>query len=101
MFNPPSFLFNVKAFRLLTGHQTAPAVLPKDIAKALGPIANRNLYYKDAPAEIREAVWERFRLARARARAARAPGARPLAATPPARRHGAAGQERARARSRA
>ena len=59
---PPSFLFNVKAFRLLTGHQTAPAVLPKDIAKALGPIANRNLYYKDAPAEIREAVWERFRL---------------------------------------
>ena len=53
---PPSFLFNVKAFRLLTGHQTAPAVLPKDIAKALGPIA------KDAPAEIREAVWERFRL---------------------------------------
>src|SRR5437588_2873703 len=59
---PPSFLFNVKAFRLLSGHQTAPAVLPKDIAKALGPIANRNLYYKDAPAEIREAVWERFRL---------------------------------------
>ncbi|HEY3255777.1 MAG TPA: DUF72 domain-containing protein, partial [Polyangiaceae bacterium] len=24
---PPSFLFNVKAFRLLTGHQTAPAAL--------------------------------------------------------------------------
>jgi uncharacterized protein YecE (DUF72 family) len=59
---PASFLFNVKAFRLLTGHQTAPAALPKDIAKALGPITSRNLYYKDAPAEIRDAVWERFRL---------------------------------------
>jgi uncharacterized protein YecE (DUF72 family) len=58
---PPSFLFNVKAFRLLTGHQTAPSALPKDLAKALGPIKTRNLYYKDAPAEIRDAVWERFR----------------------------------------
>jgi uncharacterized protein YecE (DUF72 family) len=58
---PASFLFNVKAFRLLTGHQTAPAALPKDIAKALGPIKTRNLYYKDAPAEIRDAVWGRFR----------------------------------------
>ena len=58
---PASFLFNVKAFRLLTGHPTAPAMLPKDIAKALGPIKSRNLYYKDAPPEVRDAVWERFR----------------------------------------
>ncbi len=58
---PPSFLFNVKAFRLLTGHQTAPNVLPPDIAKALGPIKGKNLYYKDAPEEIRNAIWERFR----------------------------------------
>ena len=58
---PPSFVFNVKAFRLLTGHQTAPAALPPDIAKALGPIKSKNLYYKDAPDEIREAVWNRFR----------------------------------------
>jgi uncharacterized protein YecE (DUF72 family) len=58
---PPSFVFNVKAFRLLTGHQTAPAMLPKDIATALGPIAGKHLYYKDAPLEIRNAVWERFR----------------------------------------
>ena len=58
---PPSFLFNVKAFRLLTGHQTAPGALPPDIAKALGPIKSKNLYYKDAPDEIRDAVWDRFR----------------------------------------
>jgi len=58
---PPAFLFNVKAFRLLTGHQTAPAALPPDIAKSLGPIKTKNLYYKDAPPEVRDAVWERFR----------------------------------------
>ncbi len=58
---PTSFLFNVKAFRLLTGHQTAAAALPSDIAKALGPIKTKNLYYKDTPAEIRDTVWERFR----------------------------------------
>jgi uncharacterized protein YecE (DUF72 family) len=39
----------------------APTALPPDIAKALGPIKARNLYYKDAPAEIRDAVWQRFR----------------------------------------
>jgi uncharacterized protein YecE (DUF72 family) len=58
---PASFLFNVKAFRLLTGHQTAPAALPKDLAQALGSLKAKNLYYKDAPAAIRDAVWERFR----------------------------------------
>ena len=25
---PPGFIFNVKAFRLFTGHQTSPTVLP-------------------------------------------------------------------------
>jgi uncharacterized protein YecE (DUF72 family) len=59
---PPAFVFNVKAFRLLTGHQTAPAALPKDIASALGPIEAKNIYYKDLPVEIRDAVWKRFRL---------------------------------------
>ncbi len=58
---PEGFVMNVKAFRLLTGHQTAPAALPRDIATRLGPSDAKNLYYKDAPAEIRDAVWERFR----------------------------------------
>jgi hypothetical protein len=33
---PEGFVFNVKAFRLFTGHQTDPKVLHKDIEQALG-----------------------------------------------------------------
>src|SRR5580693_582533 len=44
---PPDFTFNIKAFRLFTGHQTSPAVLPKDVVAALGPIKKKNIYYKD------------------------------------------------------
>src|SRR5438132_387059 len=58
---PPGFLFNIKAFRLFTGHQTSPAVLPKDIAAALGPIAKKNVYYKDLPREITEELWRQYR----------------------------------------
>src|SRR5262245_54258184 len=58
---PEDFLFNVKAFRLFTGHQTAPAALPKDVREALGPIDKKNVYYKDVPGQIRAEVWSRFR----------------------------------------
>lgn len=57
---PPGFVFNVKAFRLFTGHQTSPAVLPKDIQQALGPHPPKVLYYRDTPAEIRDELWRRF-----------------------------------------
>jgi uncharacterized protein YecE (DUF72 family) len=57
---PAGFLFNVKAFRLFTGHQTAPIVLPKDIQHALGPNQSRTLYYKDVPDEILGELWRRF-----------------------------------------
>jgi uncharacterized protein YecE (DUF72 family) len=49
---PGDFTFNIKAFRLFTGHQTSPAALPKDIVEALGPVQKRNLYYKNLPREI-------------------------------------------------
>jgi uncharacterized protein YecE (DUF72 family) len=58
---PPDFTFNIKAFRLFTGHQTSPAALPKDIAEALGPIPKRNVYYKDVPTELTDELWRRFR----------------------------------------
>jgi len=58
---PDDFVFNVKAFRLFTGHQTAPAALPKDIREALGPIHKKNVYYKDMPEELRAELWSRFR----------------------------------------
>ena len=58
---PAGFIFNVKAFRLFTGHQTSPAVLPKDIAAALGPIGKKNVYYKDLPAELTDELWRQYR----------------------------------------
>lgn len=58
---PDDFTFNIKAFRLFTGHQTSPASLPKDVAKALGPIDAKNIYYKDVPQEVREELWRQYR----------------------------------------
>ena len=62
---PVDFVFNIKAFRLFTGHQTPQAALPKDIQSELsGHYAqHRNLYYKDTPQEIRDELWRRYELA--------------------------------------
>jgi len=57
---PEGFVFNVKAFRLFTGHQTSPRVLHKDIQQALEPGLPEVLYYKDVPEEIRGELWRRF-----------------------------------------
>jgi uncharacterized protein YecE (DUF72 family) len=57
---PEHFTFNVKAFRLFTGHQTSPVVLHKDIQQALGPDPPRMLYYRDTPREIADELWRRF-----------------------------------------
>jgi uncharacterized protein YecE (DUF72 family) len=67
---PEGFLFNVKAFRLFTGHQTSPEVLHQDLQAALGPRAPRMLYYKNTPVEIRDELWKRFIEALAPLRAA-------------------------------
>ena len=59
---PDSFVFDVKAFRFFTQHQTSPAALPKDIRDGL-PLAlrgKRNVYYHDIPDEIRKELWHRF-----------------------------------------
>jgi uncharacterized protein YecE (DUF72 family) len=58
---PAGFVFDVKAFRPLTGHQTAPEVFPKDLRERLGHTDKRNLYYRDLPKEVRDEIWERFR----------------------------------------
>jgi uncharacterized protein YecE (DUF72 family) len=57
---PDRFVFNVKAFRLFTGHQTSPDVLHKDIRLALGASTPKTLYYKDTPPEVRDELWRRF-----------------------------------------
>ncbi len=59
---PDNFRFNVKAFRLFTGHQTPQIALPKDIAEELAPhfAGKKNIYYKDVPDSIRDVLWARF-----------------------------------------
>lgn len=59
---PPSFRFNIKAFRLLTGHQTPPEAFPSDLQPLLPPLTGRkkNYYYKDVPGEIVDELWRRF-----------------------------------------
>lgn len=56
---PSSFVFDVKAFRLLTRHQTDPRVLPKHVRESL-PDAKKNIYYDDLPNELLDAVWSEF-----------------------------------------
>lgn len=60
---PDDFVFNVKAFRLFTQHQTPPAALPPDVRERLGLPRKQNLYYHDVPEEILADLWTRFRLA--------------------------------------
>jgi uncharacterized protein YecE (DUF72 family) len=57
---PPGFVFNVKAFRIFTGHQTPPRVLPRDIQQALPVQPSENIYYRDLPTEIQQELWRRF-----------------------------------------
>lgn len=60
---PDNFKFNIKAFRLLTGHQTPPNVFPPDIQQALPPLTGRkkNWYYADVPCEIVDELWRRYK----------------------------------------
>lgn len=57
---PEHFVFNIKAFRLFTGHQTLPSTLPRDLQRALGENVPRTVYYAQVPAEIRDELWRRF-----------------------------------------
>lgn len=58
---PPEFVFNIKAFRLFTGHQTPRDAFPKDLEPALPQTGKKNVYYKDVPDEIRNELWRRYR----------------------------------------
>ena len=59
---PEGFVINVKAFRLFTGHQTSPAVLPAEIREALPQALKTKsvLYYRELPAELLDELWARF-----------------------------------------
>ncbi|TCZ77947.1 DUF72 domain-containing protein [Lysobacter sp. N42] len=59
---PEDFAWNVKAFRLFTGHQTPAAALPRDVQEALSAHfrEKKTIYYKDVPDELREELWSRY-----------------------------------------
>lgn len=59
---PEGFTMNMKAFRLLTGHQTSPEALPPEVRAALpGRLkAKPVLYYSELPPALVDGVWQRF-----------------------------------------
>jgi len=58
---PPGFVFNIKAYRLFTCHQTPIVSFAKDVREALGPLSKKNVYEKDVPADITTELWRQFR----------------------------------------
>lgn len=56
---PSDFTFNVKAFRLFTGHQTNVDALPPPVRLRLPAAisAKKTVYYKDVPNELIELLW--------------------------------------------
>ncbi|MBI5446023.1 MAG: DUF72 domain-containing protein [Deltaproteobacteria bacterium] len=58
---PPGFVFDVKAFRLLTRHQTPPAVLPPELRERCPE--KKTLYPEDLPPEVDADLWALFRAA--------------------------------------
>lgn len=59
---PPGFTFDVKAFRLFTGHWTEKSAFPKDMQADLAPLpqSKRGYYYKDVAPEMVKELWRRF-----------------------------------------
>ncbi|RKN45536.1 DUF72 domain-containing protein [Micromonospora endolithica] len=57
---PEGFTFDVKAFRLFTGHPTPVAALPRDLRPAGGPERIRR---RELPAPAYDELWARFRAA--------------------------------------
>jgi uncharacterized protein YecE (DUF72 family) len=54
---PPGFVFDIKAYSLLTQHPTKVASLYKDVRPET---EKRNVYLKDLDDAVVDAVWERF-----------------------------------------
>jgi uncharacterized protein YecE (DUF72 family) len=60
---PVEFVFNVKAYSLLTDHPTRVESLYKDVKEALPEelAAKRNVYREKMPSELVDEIWQRFR----------------------------------------
>lgn len=60
---PADFTFNVKAFRLFTGHQTLPTAFPRELRQEWRADLPPRVFYEQVPAAIRAELWRRFRAA--------------------------------------
>jgi uncharacterized protein YecE (DUF72 family) len=62
---PPGFVFDVKAFALLTGHGAAPERLTPELQALVPPEAagKRNVYLRDLPVQAESLLWETHRRA--------------------------------------
>ena len=62
---PPGFVFDVKAFALLTGHGAAPERLTPELQALVPPeaVRKRNVYLRDLPAQAECLLWETHRRA--------------------------------------
>lgn len=60
---PDDFVFNIKAFRLFTGHQTPLSALPSDVRRELGDWPEPVIYHDQMPEDLRDELWDRYRLA--------------------------------------
>jgi uncharacterized protein YecE (DUF72 family) len=62
---PPRFVFNVKAFSLLTQHAAAVRSLPEAVREQLSDEAREKsrVYSRDLPEEARNLVWDMFTVA--------------------------------------
>jgi uncharacterized protein YecE (DUF72 family) len=60
---PDGFIFDVKAFALMTGHPTEVARFPGDFRAALPTTLARvrRVSAEELPAELNDRIWERFR----------------------------------------
>lgn len=60
---PPGFLFDVKAYGLLTQHPVQPQTLPPSVRPAFSPdlLASRRLSFGSISAEQRALVWDAFK----------------------------------------
>ncbi len=57
---PKDFVFDAKAYALLTQHPAPPSRLPKDLRDKLAD-STSNLYFKDLGPKEKESIWDRFR----------------------------------------
>ena len=58
---PPGFVFNIKAYRLFTRHQTPIASVAKDIRAAIGPRDKASIYEQDVADDVKLELWRQFR----------------------------------------